>query len=290
MPVLNLSDSQTLALGSSAVKAAYIGSSLKHFNPKALSGLEAWWDAADSGSVTLDSGRVAAIADKSGNGRDATNSASGSTQPTYESDAHNGRAAIRFDAISQQKLEVQSSTAAFNFLHNGTSAYIAYVARVGDSSSPNNVYGLFGNNSMGATSPGTGIAYDDRSTVSISRRLRFFVNNASAQGVVVLGSNNTITFNTLDIFEASIDADNATAGDRIAYQINGGTLLSPNTAPNTASTANAASNFFLGAAGASGAYLVGDICEVMMYSQHPTTAHRSAIRQYLAAKWGVALV
>lgn len=260
------------------------------FNPKAISGLEAWWDAADSGSVTLDGGRVAAIADKSDNGRDATNIASGSTQPTYQAAAHNGRAAVRFDAVAQQKLEVQSSTATFNFLHNGTSAYIAYVARVGNSSSPNNVFGLFGNNSLGATSPGTGFAYDDRGTASISKRLRFFVNNASAQGVVVLGSNDTITFNTLDIFEASIDADNATAGDRIAYKINGGTLLSPNAAANAASTANAAVNFFLGASGASGPYLVGDICEVMMYSQHPTAAHRFAIRQYLAAKWGVSLV
>jgi hypothetical protein len=46
----------------------------------ALAGLEAWWDASDESTVTLDSGRIAGLADKSGNGRDAVNATTGTTQ------------------------------------------------------------------------------------------------------------------------------------------------------------------------------------------------------------------
>ena len=109
-----------------------------------LAGLEAWWDASDATTVTLDSGRVSELADKSGNGRDAVNATTGTTQPTYETAARNGLNVVRFDAASTQRLTVASSTATFKFLHDGTPSYIALVKATGSSVDPNGIFALFG--------------------------------------------------------------------------------------------------------------------------------------------------
>lgn len=101
MPVLNLSDSQTLALGSSAVKAAYLGSELKHFNPKAISELEGWWDASDESTVTVSTG-ASEWSDKSGNARHATQETA-NNQPGY-SNSQNGRKILTFDGSNDSLL------------------------------------------------------------------------------------------------------------------------------------------------------------------------------------------
>jgi len=259
------------------------------FDPRRIAGIEAWWDAADSSRVTLDSGRVSVLADKSGKGRNAENTTSGSTQPDYITAAHNGRNAVRFAAASSQVLTVPSSTAAFNYLHNGTSSYVAVVARVGDTDTPNAAYGIMGNNQFAATNIGFGVMFDDRSAFSFSKRFRASITAGGSVNNLIIGTNNAVQFNTLRILEMQIDADNATAADRLEYRFNGGTSAKGNTQTGAVTANNASQNFRLGLDGGSTLFLQGDICEVLMYSQQPTADAQTAIRRYLARKWGVTL-
>jgi hypothetical protein len=258
------------------------------FNPKSIAGLEWWLDAADTASVTLDSGRVAAWNDKSGKSRHASNNTSGSTQPDYIAAAHNGRHAVRFDAVSEQVLTVPSSTAMFNFLHDGTLSYIAYVAKVGTTATPDAQYGLFGNNAIATNIAGFGIAYSNLTAFSLFSRLRIMVAANSAASARA-ETNNTVTFNTLQLFDATLDVSNGTAANRLVYRFNGGSDVKPNTATGAPASTGASSNWLVGRNSSFGGFLTGDLCEILIYSQHPTAASQASIRRYLARKWGVTL-
>lgn len=60
------------------------------FSPKSLSGLYAWYDFSDSSTITLNSGNISQITDKSGNGKTLTQ-ATALNQPTFTANAQNGK-------------------------------------------------------------------------------------------------------------------------------------------------------------------------------------------------------
>jgi hypothetical protein len=68
--------------------------------------LQGWWDPSDSSSVTLSSGKVSQLNDKSGNSRHMVQ-ATGANQPTYSTAAKNGRNAMQFSG--SQWLEPSSN-------------------------------------------------------------------------------------------------------------------------------------------------------------------------------------
>lgn len=289
MPVLNLSDSQSLALGSSAVKAAYLGSELKHFNPKAISGLEAWWDASDTSSVTLDAGRVAALADKSGNSRHATNGTSGSTQPEYVAAARNGRNVARFSAASTQRLTVDDSQAAFKFLHDGTASYVASVFSTGFIADPNGLFAIFGNNLTSQSNVGFVLQVDDR-TPTFNMLLRVAVSRGVGGGWCATNETaSAFVPNQTHLVDVLVDADNATASQRVLPSVDGAAVTPTNTSTLSASASNATANMQIGAAGNQAQPHTGDICEILMFSQQPTLSQRLALLGYLSLKWGVIL-
>lgn len=249
--------------------------------PLTIAGLEWWIDAADSGSVTLDSGRVSQINDKSGKARHAANSTSGSTQPDYILAGKNGYNVMRFAAASSQRLAVASSTAAFNFLHNGTLSYVAMVV------SQNTVSGRwFGNN--GDTTSKIGFTVG---TESSGLRLYAFVGRG-ATGAVISSNNasyNILTNNTVCIIEMLLDPGNATASERLGARKDGGSLVKANAATGALSTSNATHDMQIGSQGNTSQFLTGDVCEILMYSQQPTEAAQTSLRQYLGTKWGITL-
>jgi hypothetical protein len=67
------------------------------FTPRSISGLAAWWDASDDATITLDTG-VSVWADKSGNGRNATQSVS-NNRPARDTTI-NGRSVLTFDGTN----------------------------------------------------------------------------------------------------------------------------------------------------------------------------------------------
>jgi hypothetical protein len=262
--------------------------------------LESWWDAADAASVTLDSGRVSQLADKSGKGRHATNTTSGSTQPTYVTAGRNGLNVARFAAASVQRLTVESSTAAYNFLHNGTASWIAAVSSYGTSDNPGAVYALFINNNGASANVGVQFAYDDRGLTTPPLNNAF--NGQISTGITgqfsancfdltnsfpISAYTNLLTPNTLLVQECVYSANESTASQRLRIRVNGGSEIAQNVKTNTGSTGNSTTNMNIGAAANLANPLQGDICELMFFSQIPTAAARDLIRRYLGTKWGV---
>jgi len=273
------------------------------FDPRRIPGLESWWDAADAASVTLDSGRVSQLADKSGNARHLTNTTSGSTQPSYITAGRNGLNVARFAAASVQRLTVASSTAAYKFLHDGTASWIAAVSSYGTISDPKSIYALFGNNGNSSGNVGIVFNYDDRvigGTYSTNNGLLFLCTDGSGNGAnnairtlnatssgLTAAYDNIFTPNLLVVQESVIHASNATASQRLRVRLNGGAEIAANPNSGTPSASNATFNLQIGAGGSNSAPLEGDICELLIFSQIPTAAARDLIRRYLGAKWGV---
>jgi hypothetical protein len=65
-------------------------------NPKSIAGLSAWWDFSDSAQITLNSGNISQILDKSNAGRTASQGTA-SSQPARITSAQNGLSMARFD-------------------------------------------------------------------------------------------------------------------------------------------------------------------------------------------------
>jgi hypothetical protein len=272
---------------------------IPRFDPRRIPGLHSWWDAADAASVTLDSGRVSQLSDKSGNSRHLTNTTSGSTQPSYVTGGRNGLNVARFAAASVQRLSVPSSTATYKFLHDGTPCWWISVNTFGTVSNPATEYCLFQTNPSSSSS-GISMAYDDSyggandaASLTIYRSVgsSYAATTLNATSTSFLsGYQNILTANTILVIDCLLDVANATASERISLAINGGSGIKQNTRTNAVSTANAPGDMVVGSYLSGSTFsspLQGDICELMFFSQQPTAAARDLIRRYLGAKWGV---
>ena len=176
------------------------------------------------------------------------------------------------DFNGTQSLTVNSSTALFNFLHDGNSGWVYHVAEFGKIADPNSVYGLIGNSAASGSNRGIGIIYDDR--VAVTR------NNTISQDIYPnpvrnLGANGICAAQQLHIITTQYDADNATAAQRAGFAINSGSLIRNNittTAPNTSA---ASFNLQVGSVGNNIARLVGYISEVIIFNADKTASDTS---------------
>jgi hypothetical protein len=109
------------------------------WTPKAVPGLFAWYDFADSSSITLNSGNISQINDKSGNGKTMTQ-ATAAAQPAMTFNALNGRSAATFTGTQW----LQSATAAdWKFLHYGSDKSMVFVVLKGNGDG-SNIYEVLG--------------------------------------------------------------------------------------------------------------------------------------------------
>lgn len=104
----------------------------RKFNPKTINGLFTWWDFSDSSTVTLNSGNVAAVADKSGNGKypggaesRSLDQNSAGDQPLYNATLQNGYGGAVFDEDSHMFTGAASD---WQFLHFGTDLWSMFIA------------------------------------------------------------------------------------------------------------------------------------------------------------------
>jgi hypothetical protein len=263
--------------------------------PSSIAGLQLWLDAADAstlfdatsgGSLVAADGGVARWEDKSGNARHATQATS-ANRPARKTAIQGGKDVLRFDG-SNDSLSIASSTATFKFLH-GTTATLLYVAKYGTSSDPNAQYGLVSTGAASGNEIGFFHSYDDRSPTVNNSISSSAIMNANGDRAWLNRVNDTVTPNTFIACSEVIDAGAATAANRSMVRINGGSAIQGNSLTNSPSGNNSQFDFTIGSIVSSSplAYMVGDICEIIIYNSALSDANRSAVESYLMSKWGI---
>jgi hypothetical protein len=231
------------------------------------------------GTGAGDSCRVRVWFDQSGNARNFRMDTA-AQQPlimingalTYD----NGEVAARFDG-SNDYMVIPNSTSTFNFVHNGNTATIFMINRYGNAENPNVPYGSIGNCNGNSDQRGFVLAYDDRGSLSRNDAVLYLVpNGGGVDYAAFIVEQNKITPNQINISYTLIDANNATAANRMYVAINGDATFNTNTANLSPSASNATGNLMIGRPpGAS--YLLGAIQEIILYDADKSS-DRTAIR------------
>lgn len=259
------------------------------FTPKKVSGLLAWYDAANVGSVyqsaggslaTADGDPVGQWQDLSGNGYHWAQ-ASGTNKPAFRTNVKNGRPVIRFDGVNDY-MSISGSASAMKALHTGNSS-VFVVFNCSSLAATRFLY-----DSTNASGSNTGSYLRVNTTGAFQRFVAAGaanapVENVSASSAVVAGSWYVTAVVTMP-------AD-ATAANRDRIYKNGGTAIANNTQTQAPSGSNSTADYVLGGSSPSGSFpFVGDIAELIWYSGASgavSDADRNQLVSYLNAKYGI---
>ena len=228
------------------------------FNPKQISGLAAWYDAADSASITIQTG-VQQWADKSGNGRNLVQNTT-NNQPLHGSVTLNGKPAVTFDGSND------SMRVAFTL---------------------NQPYMMFSVFRYDSDSSATGPRLFDGRSGSGSRSGEVFQNSISSQIGLFAGT----SFNLL---LASPDSNAMFSFNVWDFAFNGASSairLRTNAVTATGNVgANNLSGLTMGANGnaTAGQFSNASVAELLMFSRSLATSEADAVRKYLGTKWNLA--
>lgn len=251
------------------------------FTPKSISGLAAWYDAADATTLTIATG-VSAWADKSGNGRTLTQDVA-NNQPATGTRTIGGKNALDFNG-SNNVLSCGFSVPDFTT----SRSFTAFVVQAADSVSATLLTQLWVDRTLSADSSGFAIARRTTrpevligsgvltSGASSSAYRRFedsttaatiYAASASASGTVQMWKNNASQ--SLTLFFGSLATSD---------------FLSQGTA-NHRIVVGASSN--IANSDAFEWFHDGLIGEVLVYSVALTASQVAAVGRYLGAKWGI---
>jgi hypothetical protein len=228
------------------------------FNPRKLAGLEAWFDASDSSTVTLNGSTISEWRDKSGNGRHLTQ-ATAASQPTYTSAGANGRNVATFGGSQH----MASGTWPLSLGISGVA-----VARFGGDSqavlqrgSANDIHSVF--KSAGSVIARRGVSVDSSSSVSNNVLYVLGFRNTSA----ALGSSSTHT---------------------TRLRVNG---VAATEGSGSITTGTGDRSLTVGGLNSSTFRLNGIICEIILYggSALLSDAQMAALEKYAARRWGITL-
>jgi hypothetical protein len=252
------------------------------------------FDATSGGSNVTNGVGIARAEDKSGNARHFTEGTSGN-RPTWTSGVQNSLGIARYDGGDRL---TNSSTSIWNFLHS-TGGTVFVVVKNGTSADPQALYGWFGNNAASSASTGFLAAYDDRnnitgntdallSSASLSVTGQFAASTVTTAGnVIATEFRNIFTPNVFQVSAILVDADNATASNRLKIAVDGGSLVGNNERTTTPTTNNATYGMQIGTVGNNSFPLTGDYCELIIFSSLLSTTDRQLVEGYLAWKWGL---
>lgn len=228
------------------------------FNPRSISGLALWLDAADSSQITTDTG-VSVWRDKSGNGRNATQS-TGGKQPVRTSTI-NGRSVITFQGTDD------TMTIANVADFNATSQTVIVVARQASAANQALFY-----KASASSVAGVIMRYRAGATMWLYQK-----NDSSGESLSTTANTNT----NANVYTAILEPSNQ------AGFVNGA-APSPGLATNTVTTTyDDTGAFWIGSRRDIGEYLAGDVCEILHWPRALLTAERQLVERYLGRKWGI---
>ncbi|MGA1109957.1 MAG: hypothetical protein ACO3VO_00015 [Ilumatobacteraceae bacterium] len=260
------------------------------FNPKAVANLEIWLDAADTTTITLNSGNVSQWNDKSGKGRNFVQSTA-TKQPAY-STTYFAKGAVHFDGSD----DVLSNQTASNWVWSHREATWVVAYRLSDDTDTKQ--------SGVPVIMGTVEQYNNASPVGFTWWVedRNVSNNDRGQILVHNGSNDNVysrTWNDDSMPEAvnSVIAMRYSLTDTKTSDLtlNGATRSAVNTSsPATAtSTGNPTFGLSIGANSHNNydGFRFGQyrIAEIMGWSRSLKDSELKAASKYLGKKWGVTI-
>ena len=233
------------------------------FSPTQIAGLQAWWDASDSSTITSSSSAVSQWRDKSGNARHLAQ-ATGSKQPLTATDSINGLNVLKFDGVD----DIMTTS---SFIY-GLGACTVFVVCKGASQGSD--HRIVAEGSTGSTTPMYCPLGNGATTVT---RERFFIrDNAStqttAEGTAVFLDSVPKISCFKDTGSAVTLYLNSTSDATVASYTRSTTTL--DTLAIGALKRTTESNWF-----------VGDIAEIIVYNTALSDANRDLVETYLYAKW-----
>ncbi len=246
-----------------------------------------WLDAADASTITESSGLVSQVNDKSTNGRGFTST--GGARPTYTSNGLNGLPVFTFGG--SQYLTSSNTAATWNFMHNTSGCSIWIVGKAGNVANPQTDCIFLGNNAALSANVGQFFSYSDLDFGNGKNNdliYDFITRGIAGQWAALnISGNNALAANTPFIASITRNPGNATAAERSAIYVNGGSAIKLNTSTSAASSANAPFALQIGAAGNNSSPMTGYISEVIIASSIASADTRQRIEGYLAHKWGL---
>jgi hypothetical protein len=254
------------------------------------------FDAVSDGSTVTNGVGIARAEDKSGNGRNFTESSSGN-RPTWTSGVQNGLGIARYDG--NDRLTSVAAASTWTFLHS-TKSTIFVVVKNGTTSNPSAVYGWLGNSASTSSNRGVAFLYDNRNLISptgLDDAFNCICSNAggvisyasvnAASTAIVSDFQSILTANAYQFYALASDAANATAASRIKIGVNGGSLVGNNERTGGTSNNSPTFNLQIGAVGNNVVPLIGDYCELIIVNGSLSTSDRQKAEGYLAHKWGL---
>ena len=225
--------------------------------------------------------------DQSGNGLDARQTTN-TRQPTIFTSnaltvASTGDVCMFFNAA--QNLVVPNSTTSFNFIHNGTTSYVALVGQAGIISNPVANYFFIDNNGGGVGPAGYYVSYFDAGANNNAMYVLGYLGSGS-NGYLNIAQN-VFNPNQLLLFDEIMDADATPASARSNVKFNAGASITNNTWTGTIGlTNNAGFNMTFGSISTNSSFLRGYIGEILFYSSNQA-ANRTGIQQNINSFYNV---
>lgn len=238
------------------------------FDPLKVSGLEAWWDASDSTTITLNSGNVSQWSDKSGKGNHLVQ-VNAIAQPAYSTSTNtiNSRNTITFSSGVHRLI-----LSTFNV--SLPTILCVWRMRSGYALGASNAPVIFDTYNNTSDRHAHGFIENSSSNLGYARSSSAAANRASTTSAS-FGTTYISTCEALatghNIWLNGVAGTSATAGTNGLLGISVGNLRgnpSP-VAPNY--------NFD------------GQICEILVFSSSLTTSQRKSAEKWLALRWGVTL-
>ena len=249
------------------------------FNPKNVANLEAWFDAADSSTITTVSGAVSEWRSKAGATRNLAQGTA-ANRPALTANYYNGRSAVSFDGSN----DVLSATGLGAIAMSPLSVFIALDSEL---SSASNDRGLLTMHVAGATNSfdnNGGFQFVANSAARTGgQRAAYEAYARAATGSLEI---ETVTRSTAQPIGKTVFGITADGTNGTLYQ-NG-----PQVDLQAASVAYTAGSMYFGSLVQSGSpslYWQGKILEIVLYTRAVSASERAAITKYLGNKWGVAV-
>lgn len=221
--------------------------------------LLSWYDVSDSSTVTLSSGKVSSLLDKSGNSRHATQSTAGQ-QPVYTANAVNGKPTLDFTSANSTVLNIANAVT-----HSAGTVHIFGVVKA-KTMAINNNSGFYG--SVGQTNA---LAYCFPGAVSANRQTLLH------SGVSWFTASSVASFNTTNFYQLNTSWDGANVIYRQSRTADGTTVYGGRPANSSnalgAQESTSYSNIYLS--------------ELIVYSSPLSASDRDLVENYLFNKWGV---